>query len=149
LGCGLYDQAVVDQSMELIEKHASCFDECLTSRLCHGDLWITNLLVDRSGEVTGVIDFDRACWGDIGWDLAIAEYCGITRPEFWEGYGRRVGRSTGDAAIRRLFYLLYEHQKYVVISMSSRRSDPRGAQRYARECIAIMEDFRRTGHPVF
>jgi len=148
-GCGVYSQTMMDDSMALLEKHAASFDSCKTSRLCHGDLWVTNLLVDRSGVVQGVIDFDRACWGDREWDLAIAEYCGITRPEFWEGYQSRVDTNSPDAAIRRLFYLLYEHQKYVVISMSTRRNDPEGARRYARECLAIMESFRRTGQAVF
>ena len=149
LRCGVYTQPMVDAATELIEKHASCFDTCNTSRLCHGDLWVTNLLVDTRGEVTGVIDFDRACWGDKEWDLAIGEYCGITKSAFWEGYGRRVDNTSGEAAIRRLFYLLYEHQKYIVISISSRRNDPAGAQRYASECLAIMENFKRTGRPVF
>ncbi len=90
-----------------------------------------------------------SCWGDREWDLAIAEYCGITKPAFWEGYGSRVDNTLGEAAIRRLFYLLYEHQKYVVISMSSRRDDPAGAHRYASECLAIMENFKRTGRPAF
>lgn len=148
-GCGVYTQAMVDDAMALIEDHSSCFRSCATSRLCHGDLWVTNLLVDPAGNVTGVIDFDRACWGDTEWDLAIAEYCGITRPAFWEGYGGRVERTQGEAGIRRLFYLLYEHQKYIVISMSVRRKDPEGARRYAGECLAAMENFRRTGHPVF
>jgi fructosamine-3-kinase len=149
LRCGVYTQTMVDDSMGLIEDHASCFDSCDTSRLCHGDLWVTNLLVDDDGKVTGVIDFDRACWGDRDWDLAIAEYCGITRPAFWEGYGDQVDNTSSEAAIRRLFYLLYEHQKYIVISMSSRRNDPEGAHRYARECLAIMDSFKRTGHPGF
>ena len=147
--CGVYTQQMVEDGMELIKGYGSCFDSCRTSRLCHGDLWVTNLLVAPNGKVTGVIDFDRACWGDIEWDLAIAEYCGITRPAFWEGYGSRISTHSGEAAVRRLFYLLYEHQKYIVISMSSRRDDPQGAQRYARECLSVMESFKKTGQPVF
>ncbi len=149
LECGGYTQNMVEDSIALIEEHASCFDSCQVSRLCHGDLWVTNLLVDQIGRVTGVIDFDRACWGDRDWDLAIAEYCGITQRAFWEGYGTRVEMASGEAGVRRLFYLLYEHQKYVVISMSSRRDNPEGAKRYARECLSIMEHFRKTGRPVF
>ena len=114
----------------------------------HGDLWVTNVMVRDDGEVSGVIDFDRACWGDVEWDLAIAEYCGVTKPAFWAGYGRQLEPST-DAAIRRMFYLLYEHQKYIVISMSSRRNDPAGARRYAADCLATMENFRRTGKAAF
>ncbi len=147
--CGVYSQTQANDAMALLEEHLGVFESCQTSTLCHGDLWITNLLVQPDGEVTGVIDFDRACWGDTEWDMAIAEYCGITRPAFWEGYGRVVNTHSGDTAIRRLFYLLYEHQKYIIISMSSRRNDPGRARRYARECQAIMAQFRKTGRPLF
>ena len=149
VACGVYDAATADTAMGLLERHADVFDNCHTSRLLHGDLWVTNLMVGDDGSVTGVIDFDRACWGDVEWDLAIAEYCGVTQPAFWEGYGREVQTHSGPAAIRRLFYLLYEHQKYIVISMSSRRDDPGRARRYAAECLGAMENFRRTGTPAF
>jgi len=147
--CGIYDEATAAAAMGLLAEHLDVFGHRETSRLLHGDLWVTNLLVDGDGTVTGVIDFDRACWGDVEWDLAIAEYCGVTRPAFWAGYGRRVETHEGPAAVRRLFYLLYEHQKYIVISMSARRDDPAGARRYAAESLAAMENFRRTGQPVF
>ncbi|MBS3777657.1 MAG: aminoglycoside phosphotransferase family protein [Bacteroidales bacterium] len=142
---GIYDTETYDMAYQLLEDNLEIFDHCRTSRLCHGDLWVTNLLVDESGQVTGLIDFDRACWGDIEWDLAIAEYCGVTRPPFWEGYGERINTHTGDANIRRMFYLLYEHQKYIIIALSSRRNDPQGAQRYARESLEIMQQFKRSG----
>jgi fructosamine-3-kinase len=147
--CGVYSQIQSDDAMALLDDNLAAFESCEASRMCHGDLWVTNILVRPDGEVTGLIDFDRACWGDIEWDLAIAEYCGVTRPAFWKGYGRIVDTHSGDAAIRRLFYLLYEHQKYIVISISSRRNDPDRADRYANECVLIMDRFRKTGSPVF
>ena len=147
--CGVYDNSTADAAMALLEDHLDIFGHCETSRLLHGDLWVTNLLVADDGQVTGVLDFDRACWGDIEWDLAIAEYCGITREPFWEGYGRCVQMHAGDAAVRRLFYMLYEHQKYIIISLSSRRNDPGRARRYAAESFSAMENFRKTGRPEF
>jgi len=149
VACGVYDRGTADEAMGLLEAHLDRFEHCQTSRLMHGDLWVTNLMVAPDGRVTGVIDFDRACWGDVEWDLAIAEYCGVTRPPFWEGYGRQVETRAGAAAVRRLFYLLYEHQKYIVISMSRRRNDPAGATRYAAESLAAMTRFRQTGQPDF
>ena len=146
---GVYDQAAADAAQSLLEENLGVFEHCDASRLLHGDIWLTNLLVAGDGKVTGVLDFDRACWGDIEWDLAIAEYCGVTGGPFWEGYGRAVETHEGDAAMRRMFYLLYEHQKYIVISMSRRRNDPTRAGRYASDCLAVMDNFRRTGEPVF
>lgn len=147
--CGIYDVPTRSAAMGLLQNNLAVFEACETSRLCHGDLWVTNVLVDRDGGVTGVLDFDRACWGDVEWDLAIAEYCGVTQNAFWEGYGTTIETHEGDAAVRRMFYLLYEHQKYIVISMSSRRNDPARARRYADENLAVMDRFRRTGMPGF
>ncbi len=146
---GVWSQDQADQAMALLEDHLDAFAEVETSRLCHGDIWVTNLLVDADGTVTGVIDWDRACWADAEWDLAIAEYCGVTGQPFWDGYGRVVQTRTGAAAMRRMWYLLYEHQKYIVISLSRRRNDPAGARRYASDCQAVLRRFAATGRPEF
>jgi fructosamine-3-kinase len=150
VACDVYDAATADHAQGLFEEHLDVFDCCERSHLLHGDIWTTNLLVAGDGAVTGVIDFDRACWGDVEWDLAIADYCGVTGPAFWAGYGRVVDRAEGAPAIRRMFYLLYEHQKYIVISMSRRRGQNRAmAVDYARQSLAVMDRFRRTGRPEF
>ncbi len=149
VGCGVYDEETASGAMGLLRDNANVFEACEESRLCHGDLWVTNLLVDPTGKVTGVLDFDRACWGDVEWDLAIAEYCGVTRSAFWKGYGRRIETYEREVAVRRFFYLLYEHQKYIVISMSSRRNSPDSAGRYAVESLAAMDGFRKSGVPRF
>ncbi len=149
LDANVYDEKTVDFAYGLLQDNIKIFNNCTDSRLCHGDLWVTNLLVHTDGSVTGLIDFDRSCWGDIEWDMAIAEYCGITRPSFWRGYGKEVETHSGEAAIRRMFYLLYEHQKYIIISLSSRRDDPAGARRYAAESLNVMKKFDSTGDPLF
>ncbi len=141
----VYDRPTADWALSLLHSHAPVFEHADKSQLCHGDLWVENILTDEEGRVTGVLDFDRACWGDVEWDLAIADYCGMTRPEFWTGYGKDDFRRTRAAKVRRLFYILYEHQKYIVISMSSRRNDPAGAGRYAEQSLRIMERFKETG----
>ncbi len=148
VACGVYDSATADDAHRLLEDHLDALDHNVEPVLLHGDIWSTNLLVDRTGRVTGVLDFDRACWGDPEWDLAIAEYCGVTKPDFWAGYGQEPQR-TRDGAIRRMFYLLYEHQKYITISVSSRRNDPGRAQLYAEQSLAVMERFRQTGEAEF
>ena len=146
---GIYSSGMAEQVMALLENNLAVFESCRQSRLLHGDLWVTNLLVAKDGAVTGVIDFDRACWGDVEWDLAIAEYCGVTAEPFWQGYGSQLENKVGEAAVRRFFYLLYEHQKYIVISISSRHDNPARAQRYADDCRRAVENFRTAGRPVF
>jgi len=145
--CGGVAEADHVLAADLFDRHRGAFDPHTPAALCHMDLWAANLLV-HDGRLEAVFDFDRACWGDPGCDLAVAEYCGLTTPAFWAGYGRRPPGGA-DAAVRRWFYLIYEHVKYVVIRLSARRNDPAGAARYADDCRQAMRRFDRTGEPVF
>jgi fructosamine-3-kinase len=99
------------------------------------DVWSQNILVDGAGNVTGLVDFDRALWGDVEIEFAVLDYCGISEPPFWEGYGAE--RDTSPAAmIRRQFYLLYEVQKYMPIRVW-RRNNPAAAARYKQQSLAM------------
>jgi fructosamine-3-kinase len=99
------------------------------------DVWSQNILVDEAGNVTGLVDFDRALWGDVEIEFAVLDYCGVSEPSFWEGYGTE--RDTSPAAmIRRQFYLLYEVQKYMPIRVW-RRNDPTAAARYKQQSFAL------------
>lgn len=42
----------------------------------------TNILIDNQGSVTGIVDFDRALWGDVEIEFAVLDYCGISEPAF-------------------------------------------------------------------
>ena len=128
VNCGGYtaDEAYFMRS--LFEEHAVHFEHEVTPRLLHMDVWSQNILIDNQGIVTGIVDFDRALWGDVEIEFAVLDYCGISEPSFWEGYG--ASRDTSDSAqIRRLFYLLYEIQKYIPIQIW-RRNNPAAANKY-------------------
>lgn len=147
VACGVYDDADRTAAMRLWDRDHERFAIDVPPCVCHMDLWAANVLVD-DGRYSALFDFDRACYGDPGNELAVAEYCGLTGGPFWEGYGRRPDASE-DVAVRRWFYLMYEHQKYIVIRMSQRHSDPPSARRYADECRASMAAFARSGVPQF
>jgi fructosamine-3-kinase len=101
------------------------------------DVWSQNILVDAAGTVTGLVDWDRALWGDPEIEFAVLDYCGVSVPEFWEGYGQRR-ETSASARIRQVFYLLYEIQKYIVIR-HWRSRDPHAAARYRDQVLAIVE----------
>ena len=63
------------------------------------------------------------------------DYCGISEPGFWRGYGQARDESFASR-IRQRFYLLYEVQKYIVIHLL-RRDDPAGAQRYKEHSFRL------------
>jgi fructosamine-3-kinase len=135
VACGSYTPDEGEAMRELLELHRHHFERAVTPRLLHMDIWSQNILVDDAGTVTGLVDFDRALWGDVEIEFAVLDYCGISRPAFWEGYG--LPRDESPAAlIRRQFYLLYELQKYMPIRVW-RRNAPTGALEYKQQAFDL------------
>ncbi len=120
----------------LLDRHLPLFDRPIPSSLLHMDIWHQNILVDPDGTVTGLIDWDRGLWGDPEIEFAVLDYCGISEPAFWEGYGKTRDLSP-EARVRQVFYLLYELQKYIVIRQG-RNHDPAGARRYKQQVMDIV-----------
>jgi aminoglycoside phosphotransferase (APT) family kinase protein len=91
------------------EKYRDRLDHADRPRLLHGDLWTTNILLDPDAAeptITGVVDGDRAWWGDplADWAVYRADSRAVPaeRDAFWRAYG---GRPAGqDAEWRLRFY---------------------------------------------
>ena len=122
----------------LLDRFQALFDRDVPASLLHMDIWHQNILVDRRGHVTGVVDWDRALWGDPEIEFAVLDYCGVSVPAFWEGYGRPRDESAA-AAVRNRFYLLYEVQKYILISLLRRQSRAQ-AEQYRRHVFALAAE---------
>jgi fructosamine-3-kinase len=141
VSCGSYTQDEAQYMRDLLDQYLHSFDRPVVPRLLHMDVWGQNILINSAGDVTGLVDFDRALWGDVEIEFAVLDYCGISEPAFWEGYGAHRDTSP-DAMIRRQFYLLYEIQKYMPIRVW-RRNDPAGAQRYKKQSLAMAAQLAR------
>jgi aminoglycoside phosphotransferase (APT) family kinase protein len=135
--CGGYSAAEAAGMRRLLDRHLRAFDSPVPASLLHMDVWAQNLLADDRVRLTGLIDWDRACWGDPEIEFAVLDYCGINEPAFWEGYGAERDTSS-EAEVRRVFYLLYEVQKYIVIRRV-RGHDPRRAEAYRRQSLQLAQ----------
>jgi len=140
--CGGYDRDEADVMRSLLDRGMSFIDRDVPASLLHMDLWSQNVLVGADGRVTGLLDWDRRMWGDPEIEFAVLDYCGVSGPPFWEGYGST--RPDGSAArFRRVVYLLYESQKYIVI-YRTRRKNEIIADGYRRNALglamALFED---------
>jgi fructosamine-3-kinase len=135
VSCGGYTDEEADAFRRLFRVYRPHFDRQVPASLLHMDVWSQNILVDDGGRVTGLVDMDRALWGDVEIEFAVLDYCGISEPAFWRGYGRPRDTSF-SAQIRARFYLLYELQKYIPIRIW-RRQDPDQALQYKRESFAL------------
>ncbi|MDO8684442.1 MAG: aminoglycoside phosphotransferase family protein [Armatimonadota bacterium] len=133
--CGCYDDQESASMRRLLDDNLPHFTRKTPAMLLHMDVWSQNILVDDQGNLTGLIDLDRALWGDPEIEFAVLDYCGISEPSFWRGYGENRDTSP-DAQIRTLFYLLYEIQKYIVIR-HYRSKDSDGALRYKAQVMRM------------
>ena len=138
---GGYSDEEADYMRRLLDAYQSCFERTVQASLLHMDVWSQNILVDDRGTITGLVDLDRALWGDPEIEYAVLDYCGISEPAFWRGYGSARDESPA-AQIRQRFYLLYEVQKYIVIHLW-RRDDPGGAQRYKENSLRLAMPLAR------
>jgi aminoglycoside phosphotransferase (APT) family kinase protein len=86
----------------LLDRHIDVFDRPVPASLLHMDVWAENILADERGRLRGLIDWDRALWGDPEIEFAVLDYCGISEPAFWEGYGveRDTSRVRAEDAAR-------------------------------------------------
>jgi aminoglycoside phosphotransferase (APT) family kinase protein len=133
--CGGYSAPEAAGMRRLLDAHLDKFTRREPSSLLHMDVWAQNILTGPGGTLNALLDWDRALWGDVEIEFAVLDYCGISEPAFWEGYGAQ--RENDSAAkIRQVFYLLYELQKYIFIRRV-RGGNPSLADNYRRQALQI------------
>lgn len=92
---------------ELFRKHVASLDAITEPSLIHWDMWAGNIFVlpeNGTYKVEGIIDWERALWGDPEIETAM---CGkFYGKAFFDGYGRNL-LSGDDAKIRQCMYRLY------------------------------------------
>lgn len=135
LRCEGYTEDEATHMRRLLDGHMDAFDRAEPASLLHMDVWAQNILADEEGHLTALLDWDRGLWGDPEIEFAVLDYCGISEPAFWEGYGQCRDASRA-AEVRRVFYLLYEMQKYILIRRVRGRS-PREADAYRQRCFQL------------
>jgi aminoglycoside phosphotransferase (APT) family kinase protein len=99
------DAALLCRLCDLARDHTDILDEIRCPRLLHGDLWLFNLLIERTREgprIVGVLDADRGSWGDplADWTFFLLSRRASAQEQalFWQGYGQPL---TGPAAVFR------------------------------------------------
>ena len=135
--CNGYRPSEALKMRRMLETHLHVFDRPVSAALLHMDVWAQNILCDEQGQLSCLLDWDRALYGDPEIEFAVLDYCGISEPPFWQGYGK-VRDTSPEAEIRRTFYLLYEMQKYIVIR-KVRNRDAAGADRYRLQSLQLAQ----------
>ena len=118
--------------LDLIKAHPEQLDEIRVPRLLHGDLWLFNLLVrhgERGPSIVGVLDADRAWWGDpmADWTMFVLAHAEDDEgfAYFWQAYG--PPEDTPAASFRKTVYDGMHAATALVWSV--RHNDPGTVQR--------------------
>jgi len=121
---------------EIYQRMAAHFDvlDCVdTPRLVHWDLWDGNVFVDpQSLRVVGLIDFERALWGDPLIEAVFGDIDGCQNA--LEGYGEDLLAAPGGR-MRRLLYNIYLHL-IMVIECTYRRYPTQDQENWVRPILS-------------
>lgn len=86
-------QAVFDYSYDelrgVVLKHAPALEEITTPCLVHWDAWNPNFFV-KNGQITGIIDFERALWAEPLMEAQFRELFGAGVTHAMRGYGKTI-----------------------------------------------------------
>lgn len=73
-----------NEIIDLLTKDKSVFEEVKKPTLVHWDMWEGNIFV-KDGEITGIIDWERAMWGEPYMDEPFRHH--KRNKDFMEGFG--------------------------------------------------------------
>ncbi len=124
-----------EEMLGLFDRHAAHLREVRHPQLVHWDLWDGNVFVELDGNtpaITGVVDFERALWGD----PLLEFYFGREGNDaFLEGYGRDEALTTSQR-IRRTLYDIYL-DLVMIIEDGPRQYADKGSVRWARQRLEV------------
>ena len=139
---GKRKQAEIGQSYEevweLIQRHAECLDGYDTPHFVHWDVWDANVFVVQ-GELVGIIDFERALWGDPLLEPIFRQFDPDV-PEYWTGYGKTVFSEVEQRRCK-----LYSLHIYLIMAIECfyRIYDNNDQYQFALSLIADTMDWLR------
>jgi aminoglycoside phosphotransferase (APT) family kinase protein len=126
---------------ERLARHFHLLDEIKTPQLVHWDVWDGNVFVDpHTKRVSGLIDFERALWGD---PLMEANFC---EWDFHDGFITGYGCDMLDTPARRQRRLLYSVHRYLVmvIEAAYRQYETDDLENWSRE--QLVENLGQLEH---
>ena len=88
----------------VLRKHAPALEEVNVPRLVHWDAWDSNFFV-KEGRVSGLLDFERALWGDPLMEAQFRPVFGAFGQDILRGYGKAA--LTRDEERRSFLYMLH------------------------------------------
>jgi aminoglycoside phosphotransferase (APT) family kinase protein len=110
-----------DAVRDAIHDNAHWLDDVAEPTLVHFDLWDGNLLVDEQGTLTGIVDAERAFWGDPHADFAsLALFATIEGDrDFLAGYAEGGGQARPGRPSFAFRQSLYRTYLYLLMAVEA------------------------------
>jgi aminoglycoside phosphotransferase (APT) family kinase protein len=122
-----------EEVRKLLEKASFALEQVKQPVFVHWDLWDGNIFV-KDGRITGIIDFERALWGDPLMEYYFRHHC--NNQDFIKGYGEDL---RAKAPIRALIYDIYLYL-IMVIETKYRQYPDDGQYNFATKELKIAMD---------
>ena len=128
---------------EKFNEHRGIFAEVMQPKLVHWDLWAGNIFIrfdDDAPTIAGIVDFERALWGDPLMESYAGRLGGISH--YIDGYGEDIF-ATQSQRLRRIFYNIYL-DLIMIIEDGPRQYDDKSSVAWARE--RLQRDLKMLRH---
>lgn len=132
-----------DEFFDKLDEHQWIFAEVKQPQLVHWDLWAGNIFItfnDDTPKIEGIVDFERALWGDPLMESYLGRLGGI--PNYMAGYGENILRTRAQR-LRRIFYNIYL-DLIMLVEDGPRQFDNKSSVNWARE--RLQRDFELLQH---
>lgn len=129
----------------LLESKKEILNQVVKPCLVHYDLWDGNVIIDESGTITGLIDFERVLWGDPLMEFYFGNLRDCTY--FSRGYGFHI--ASEGARYRRSIYNVYFHL-IKLIECAYRGANDEGHRNWAFRMLEnVLEPLQAQGMDIF
>jgi aminoglycoside phosphotransferase (APT) family kinase protein len=146
------DAALLCSLCDLARDHTAILDEITCPRLLHGDLWLFNLLIERTKEgprIVGVLDADRGSWGDPLADWTFFLLCRRASPQeqalFWQAYGQPES-GPGEMFRAQVYQGLHQGK---ILSVARRDGNERAVNKAYRALADVVSALQFACAPLF
>ena len=136
--CGLYTKGESSAMIDLLDEYGAYFDHDLAPTLLQMDIRKENIIVDKAGDVAGLLGFGTAMWGDPELEFAALDCAGIWGSAFWDGYGSARPNDLGSRT-RQKFYILFDVQKNILLYLK-RKQNLAEAEQYKQTALTISSN---------
>lgn len=135
------DTALLCRLLAIVRDHTGFLDEIARPRLLHGDLWLFNLLIERTKAgpcIVGVLDADRGSWGDplADWTFFLLPRRASAQEQalFWQAYGQ-PGAGPGALFRAQVYQGLHQGK---ILSVARRDGNERALNRAYRGLAEVV-----------